>query len=271
MMKRTLLTAVASLIVSFAISGPAHAVMIAGWDFSQYFSSGELYTAQPGEEEGYHNTLGANYSNLLLAPGAGPAAAVHGTLFFDGQYGSTDVVPDSPTAQLTPASGSLSQNLNAPQTSAPFVPFNSFTTLDAAGQGFEEDLNLQIRSTVSFVFAAYLDTIPGLVSDWSISFGGRTLGGTALIDVFYSTNGIDFASAGQRTLSTTAALFSINLAGLPSDTAYVRFAVNTTGAVDTQIDNVSISGTVTPVPLPSVSILLGTALAAFALVGRRRA
>src|SRR5262245_23655043 len=105
MKTRNLTTAIAALAVLLA-SGSANAALIAGWDFSQFFSSGELYISEGGTE-GYTDVLPANYSNLLLTPGAGPAAATHGTLFFNGQHGSTDIQPDSPTAQLTPASGSL--------------------------------------------------------------------------------------------------------------------------------------------------------------------
>lgn len=266
MMKRTWFTAVASLIASLAFSGPAQAVMIAGWDFSQYFGSGELSI----DAATYTDTLDANYSNLLLAPGAGPSAAPFGTLFFNGEYGSTNVDESSATAELTPASGSLNSNLTAPQTSVGYVPFNSFTTLDAAGQEFEENLLLQIQNTVSFVFAAYLDVIPGLVGDWSLSFGGQTLTGTSIVDIAFSTNGTTFSSAGQRTLNTLDTLYTISLEGLPSDTAFVRMTVNTAGSTGSRIDNVAFNGTVVPVPLPGTAILLGTALAAFAAVGRRR-
>jgi hypothetical protein len=267
MKTRSFLSALAALATTFAVSGSAHAVMIAGWDFSQYFTSGELSI----DAATYTDTLDANYSNLLGAPGAGPAASSYGTFFYNGEYGSTDVVEDSPTALITPASGSLNSNITAPQTGVGFVPFNSFTTLDAAGQEFEENLSLQIQNNVSFVFAAYLDTIPGLVSDWSLSFGGQTLSGTSIVDIAFSTNGTTFTSAGSRTLNTLDTLYTITLAGLPSDTAFVRLSVNTAGGVGSRIDNVSINGTVVPVPLPSVAILLGTALAAFATVGRRKA
>ena len=262
-------TAIASFAASLLLSGSAHATMIAGWDFSQYFGSGELYVEEPGFT-GYTNELGANYSNLLLSPGAGPAASTFGNLFFNGEFGSTNVVPDSPTAALTPTSGSSVQNLTAPQTAAGYVPFNSFSTLNSAGQGFEENLSLQIQSTVSFVFAAYTDTIPGLVGDWSISFGGKTLGGESLIDFAFSLDGgLNFIGAGTRTLNTTDSLFTVSLPGLPSDSALIRMTVNKGSSVNPQIDNVSISAT--PVPLPSVAILLGTALAAFATIGRGRA
>lgn len=271
MKTKTTTTTLAFFAVSLFLSASAHATMIAGWDFSQFYGSGELYVDEPGTT-GYTNSLDANYSNLLLTPGAGPAAATHGTLFFDGQYGSTNVNPTSATAQLTPTDGSLDSNINAPQTEPGFVPFNDFAALDAAGQGFEQNLALQIQSTVTFVFAAYMDTVPGLVSDWSISLGGKTLGGEAMIDFSFSIDGgLNFVSAGSRTLNTTDSLFTVTLPGLPSsDSALIRMTVNKGSSTGPQIDNVSISGNVASVPLPGVAILLGTALAAFALVGRKR-
>ncbi len=258
-------TTLAALALTLAASRPAQAGLIAGWDFSQYFGPGELSI----DGGSYTNVLAANYSNLLTAPGAGPSAAAFGSLFFDGSYGSTIVDPSLGTAQLTPASDSLVSNINAPQTTAAFVPFDSFTTLDAAGQEFENALSLQVQSTVSFVFAAYLNTVPGLVSDWSLSFGGLTSSGTSLVDIAFSTNGVNFTSAGSRTLNTLDTLFTVSLAGLPSDTAYVRLNVNPAGGFDTRIDNVAINGTVV-VPEPGTVVLIGAALAAFAVIGRRR-
>jgi hypothetical protein len=266
MKTRFLSTIAAALAVTLSAAPPAAAITIAGWDFSQYFSSGELST----DAASYTNVLDANYSNLLAAPGAGPGASDFGTLFFDGSYGSTSVDPSSGSAQLTPASESLVSNINAPQTSAAFVPFDSLTTLDDAGQEFQNALSLQIQNTVSFVFAAYLDTVPGLGSDWSISFGGQTLSGTALVDIAFSTNGTTFTPAGQQTLTSVDSPFVVSLAGAPSDAAFVRFTVNPAGGLGARIDNVSLNGTIVVVPEPGTLVLLGVSLGALALIGRRQ-
>lgn len=259
-------SALTSLLVSLAISGPAQAAMVAGWDFSQYFTSGELST----DAATYTNVLDANYSNLVPAPGLGPNAGQFGTLFFDGQYGSTNVDPSSPTAQLTPSSGSLTQNINAPVTSAGFLSFDALTSLDNAGQEYQNELALQVQSPVSFVFAAYLASVPGLGSDWSLSFAGQTLTGSSVVIVDFSTNGQDYTNAGQRSLNTVDSLFTVALTGLPANAAFVRFTVDTAGSQGTRIDNVALSANVIPVPEPGAAVLLGAALAAFGLIGRRR-
>jgi len=256
-------SAIASLAVSLAVSGSAQAAMIAGWDFSQYIGSGELSV----DGASYTNVLSANYSNLLLAPGAGPSSAAFGTLFFDGQFGSANVDPSSGTAQLTPASGSLSSNVNAPATAPGLLGFGSLNELAFAGQPYQVDLSLQVQAPVSFVFAAYLDTVPGLGSDWSISFGGQTLTGSSVVVIDYSTNGTSFTNAGQRTLNTLDTLFTVSLAGLPTDAAYVRLTVDTAGSQGSRIDNVALNATV---PEPGAAVLLGAALAVFSVVGRRR-
>jgi hypothetical protein len=249
----------AALVSTVAVSGSAHAVMIAGWDFSQYFSSGELSIDQAT----YTDTLAANYSNR---DDAGPMAASRNAVL-QRRVRSTDVVETRPRRRY--GVGSLNSNLTAPQTGPGYVPFNSFSKLDAAGQEFEENLSLQIQNDVSFVFAAYLDTIPGLVGDWSMTFGGQTLTGTSVVNIEFSTNGTTFSSAGQRTLNTLDTLYTVSLAGLPSDTAFVRLNVLTAGSTGSRIDNVALNGTVT-VPEPSTLVLLGAGLAAAAVVGRRR-
>ena len=259
-------TAFGSLALFAALTGSAQAVMIAGWDFSQYAGDGELSV----DGVGYTNVLSANYSTLDPTFGAGAESAAFGTLFFNGSYGSTNVIPDAPDSQVDPTSLSLQSNIDAPVTAGGLVPFDSLTVLVDEGQPFASELQLQIRSAVSFVFAAYTNTIPGLGSDWSVSFGGQTDSGTSSIGIDFSADGIVYVPFGTQSITSVDTQFVINLGDLPSEAAYIRFNVNPTGS-NTRIDNVAINGTVVPVPLPSVAILLGTALAAFATVGRRKA
>jgi hypothetical protein len=254
-----------SLVLLAALTGSAQAAMIAGWDFSQYFGEGLLSV----DGVGFTNTLDANYSTLDPTFGAGAESAAFGTLFFNGSHGSTNVIPDDLNAQVTPTILSLSSNIDAPVTAGGAVPFDSLTVLADEGQPFTTELQLQIRSAVSFVFAAYTNTIPGLGSDWSISFGGQTDSGTSSIGIEFSTDGIVYVPFGTQNLTSVDTQFTINLGELASEGAFVRFSVDPTGS-NTRIDNVAINGTVVPVPLPSVAILLGTALAAFATVGRRK-
>ncbi|MEX2207231.1 MAG: VPLPA-CTERM sorting domain-containing protein [Myxococcota bacterium] len=259
-------TALGVLALFTALTGSAQAVMIAGWDFSQYVSDGELSV----DGVGYTNVLSANYSALDPTFGAGAESAAYGTLFFDGSYGSTLVVPDAPDSQVDPSAPSLASNFDAPVLGGGLVEFDSHTVLADEGQSFQGFYSLQIRNAVSFVFAAYTNTIPGLGSDWSVSFGGQTDSGTSSIGIEFSTDGIVYVPFGTQSITNIDTQFVINLGGLPSEAAYVRFNVDPTGS-NTRIDNVAINGTVVPVPLPGTAILLGTALAAFAAVGRRKA
>jgi len=260
-------TTLGSLALSLAISAPAQAVMIAGWDFSQYVSNGELSI----DGATYTNVLSANYSNLDLTFGAGAESAAFGALFFDGSFGSTNVDPASGTAALTPASNSLASNINAPVVGGGLNPFDSFEVLQSEGQFAANPLSLQIQNAVSFVFAAYTNTIPGLGSDWSVSFGGQTGSGTSTVGIEFSTDGITYVSAGSSTLTSIDSTFTMSLGGLASEAAFIRFSVNPTGGA-TRIDNVAINGTIVPpVPLPSTVMLLGISLAAFAALSRRRA
>jgi hypothetical protein len=259
-------TTLGSLALSIAITGSAQAALIAGWDFSQYAGDGLL--SVDGAE--FTNVLSANYSNLDLTQGAGAESAAFGTFFFNGSFGSTNVDP-STTSIVLPASPSLASNVNAPVASGGPIPFDSYTVLLDEGQMFATDLSFQIASAVSFVFAAYTNTIPGLGSDWSVSFGGQTNSGTSTIGIEFSTDGIIYVPFGSRSINNVDTQFSISLGSLPSEAAYVRFNVDPTG-VGTRIDNVAINGTIVPpVPLPSTIMLLGTALTAFAALGRRRA
>ena len=261
--------ALGTLALSVAIGGSAQAgpIMVAGWDFSQYFGDGVLST----NGADYTNSLAANYSNLDPTFGAGSASAAYGTFFYNGLHGSTNVDPASLTAPITPIAPSLTTNTNAPLTGAAgLVPFDTPSVLLSEGQEFATDLALQTRGVVSFVFAAYLNTVPGTGINWSLSFGGQTDSGASSIGIEYSTDGSAYVSFGTRNLSTTDSVFTVALGALPTDYAYVRFNVNPTGS-NTRIDNVALFATIVPaVPEPASLVLLGTALVAVGLLGRRR-
>jgi hypothetical protein len=267
MKTKVLFSLVASLALSAAISTPAQAVMIAGWDFSQYYGPGELSI----DGASYTNVLSANYSNLDPTNGAGAESANFGSLFFNGLHGSTLVDPTSATSQLTPTSLSLASNINAPvpPQGTGLNPFDSLQILQSEGQTFANELSLKAASAVNFVFGAYLNTVPGLGSDWAVSFGGQTSSGTSVVLIDFSTDGANYTNIGSKTLTSVDTQFTLNLGSVLSKTGYVRFGVTPTGA-DTRFDNVAINGRVV-LPEPGAILLLGAGLAAVGLLRRRGA
>jgi hypothetical protein len=267
MKNRILRTALGSLALSVILTGSAHAGMIAGWDFSQYFGAGELSV----DGASYTNVLSANYSSLDPTFGAGAESSFFGTLYFDGSFGSTNVEPSSGTAALTPTSFSLASNINAPVTKGGPVPFDTYTVLIDEGQIFANELSLQVRSMASFVFAAYTNTIPGLGSDWSVSFGGQTDQGTAAIGIEFSTDGVVYTPFGSQIINNLDTQYSVNLGTLATEAAFVRFTVDPSSGLGARIDNVAINGNIVTVPEPGTLVLLGSALAVFSALGRRRA
>ncbi len=256
-----------ALALSAIFAGPAHAGMIAGWDFSQYYGAGELSV----DGASYTNVLSANYSSLDPTFGAGAESSFFGTLYFDGSFGSTNVEPSSGTAALTPTSFSLASNINAPVTGGGPVPFDTYTVLIDEGQIFANELSLQVQSMASFVFAAYTNTIPGLGSDWSVSFGGQTFQGTSTVGIEFSTDGVVYTPFGSQVLTTLDTQYSVNLGTLATEAAFIRFTVDPGTGLGPKIDNVAINGNIVSVPEPGTLVLLGSALAVFSALGRRRA
>lgn len=268
MKTKVLLSLITSIAVSASFAGSVQAAMIAGWDFSQYYGPGELSI----DGATYTNVLSANYSNLDPTNGLGAESASFGTLYFDGSFGSTNVDPTSATSALTPTSLSLASNLGAPvpPNGTGVNPFDSLELLTSEGQALANELSLKAASAVSFVFAAYTNTVPGLGSDWSISFGGQTSGGTSVVLIDFSTDGTNYTNVGSRTLTSVDSLFTVGVAGLPSEAAFFRLTVNPTGS-DTRFDNMAVNAALVPVPEPATLVMLGSALAAAGIIRRRRA
>src|SRR4029077_13307140 len=133
MKTRFWLTSMAALAASVAFAGHAGAVMIAGWDFSQYYGDNTLSI----DGATYTDTLNANYSNLDPTFGAGAASAQYGTMFINGAHGSTAVDIAGAAPAFAPLAPSLGSNINAPLTGIPgLVPFDSATVLIDEGQTF---------------------------------------------------------------------------------------------------------------------------------------
>jgi len=97
-MRSKLLIASMALALSTSVAGSARAVMIAGWDFSQYAIDGFITV----DGENLTDTLPANYSSLDPTFGAGAESAAFGRLYLNGQFGS-DATPLDFTDSLVPS------------------------------------------------------------------------------------------------------------------------------------------------------------------------
>lgn len=264
-MRKRIGTSLAVLALASTVGSAAEATMVAGWDFSQYFSDGFMSVDGGGS---FTNTLDANYSDLDPSFGAGAESAPFGRMYVNGQFGSTVVPAGSGTEQFLPSAavgGSLSSNLTAPGG----TDFDSFTVLASEGQLSTESLAMIAQAQSVVVFEANLLSVPVIGSNWSISFGGRTAEGTSTVGIAFSSDGVSFTSFGTVNLGATDAPYTINLGTATTNNAYVRLSFNPTGTSLPLIDNVAINATL-QVPEPTTALFGALGLVGLAIAGRRQ-
>ncbi len=267
-MKKQML-AVAAMFGAIMFSTNAHAVMVAGWDFSQYLGPNLL--SIDGAE--FTDTLDANYSNLLTTGfDTGIGAAEFGRMYINGQFGSTAVPIGTGLEQVVPLNPSLVSNLTAPVQGFGDNQFDSFEVSINQGQFLANSLAMIAGDAVNIVFEVDLrSTLPG--TDWNVSFGARTVGASAGrgFDVEFSTDGISYAPVGTANVTPVDTLFEFDFGdGLVSDRLFVRFAIDAPNQlqVDSALfDNVAIKATL--IPEPGTALLLLAGLAGLTVHGRR--
>jgi hypothetical protein len=264
-LRHKLATYLGSLAVAGFVAGSAQASMIAGWDFSQYTGDGFMSIDGGGS---FTNTLDANYSDLDPSFGAGAESAAFGTMYANGQFGSTNVPAGTGNEQFLPSAavgGSLNSNLTAPGG----TDFDSFTVLLSEGQASAESLAMIAAAQSTVVFEADLGSVPVIGSNWSISFGGRTANGASSVGVSFSSDGVTFTSFGTAALTTVDTLFTYALGTAATNNAYVRLSFNPSGINQPLIDNVALNATLA-VPEPSTAVFGALGLIGLVIAGRKQ-
>ena len=239
------------LAVFAASPGSAQPAMVAGWDFSQY--AGDGFMSIDGGNT-FTNILSANYSDLDPTFGAGAESAAFGTMWANGNFGSTSVPAGSGNEQFLPSSalgGSLVSNLTAPGG----VDFDSFTVLAEEDQVSTESLVMLAPMAATIVFEADLRSLPSTGSNWVVTFAGRMSSGASDVGVEFSGDGVNFQSFGTASLTTVDSQFMFLLGTDSSDRGFVRLTFSPQGADQPALDNLAISavlaGVPTPTPTPS--------------------
>lgn len=268
--------------VAALLAAPAHADVLAGWDFSQYQASASL---APGGA----SSLSANYSSLDPTGNAGAESAAFGTLHFDGSFGSSNTATDFlPTAGSKNCQRGVEPPSNAPDACANGLgdgPVRSnrkepwergetafgagaHSVLRREGQTFTNMLGMSASSNLSVVFAIDLTTLGMDASNWAVSFGGRTVTGngpnggevscdppgcSSTVGVDFSLDGTTYVPFGSANLTPEDTRFDVTLPAVGTDTAFVRLNLDA-GDGTPIIDNVAVSGF--PLPEPGVTMQL---------------
>lgn len=258
---KSLLMSLTALASAGLMAGSAQAVTIAGWDFSQYYAPGALTI------DGVNgaNTLPANYSKLDPTSGAGAESAAYGTMYMNGEFGSSAVDPFASSPAVQPIQDSLVSNINAPVSGPGTVPFDTASVLMDEGQTFFNYLSMAAAATSDLVFNAH---VAGGASEWGITLGGKTLSGTSLLSVSFSLDGASYSTPTLLSLDTNDKPFSVSFGPFTASSIFVRLNLPVANGTPV-VDNVSLNATL--VPEPTSLVLFGAALAAVAVMRRRSA
>ncbi len=261
-------SAVALLLV--AAGAQAASVQIAGWDHSQYLGSG----APTLDGATLADTLPGNYSALDTTGinGLGNGSEAFGTLFLDGQFGSTAITGGLTTGELdpiTPVGGSLTSNVFPP---GALALFDSLASLNADGQNFENLLSMSSNGDAVAVYKADVSTTGDLYENWTLDLAGSVFavtGSSASVGVEFSTDGVNFDPLASLDLTDVDAPFTRATVGGAGTMAFFRLTFEGGGAQEI-IDNVSISADLA-VPEPGAVLLFLGGVAGLWTLGRRRA
>jgi hypothetical protein len=261
-----------SLASMLMLSMSAQAEPVAGWDFSQYQGPGSL--SRDGST--FTNTLPANYSSLVPGDNLGPLAAGFGTMYANGSNGSSAVPASATTTALRPTAGSLESNIRGSAEVAGDKSFDALTSLAIKGQPFTQRLAMKAESGVDLVFGVDLTGVSS-ADTYSISFGGglATLagstsrgggvvleggcGGSASVDVEFSTDGSSYSFLSTETITDVDQEFTVPAPAGASSEGFFRLGLAPSGGCLPVIDNVAIEATLLPEPGSAAMMLTGIA------------
>lgn len=244
----------------------ANAVMIAGWDFSQFQTSGVNFIGGSV----LVGSANANYSDFS-SPAPDFANSVFGSIYYDGTNGSSDATngldlnPANDT--VVPVSGAVTANGSVAGDGSVFGSSGSFLLLDVSGQPFREDLSLRADAGSALVFSADLSSTSFFGNDWEISFGAEAASAST-ISWEFSTDGSSFFSAGVTSNIGAEAAETVDF-GTSLDGATQVFLRGTFAGDAITLDNVAISAT-TAVPEPSTYAMIMAGIAGVVVYFRRR-
>ncbi len=236
------------------------ATLVAGWDFSQYYTP---FLSPDGNN--LQNTLDANYSAFDPTQGLGVEAAAYGRMVLP-----FNAVGDG-SEPFLPYSGSLVSNLNGTIAGGLLNPFDSLSALSIEMPSAANALNRMaaLQNVQGVVFEATLAS--GQVgSNWVLTFGAQMIDGlgasTSQIAIEFSPDGTSWTSLAPVNVSLIDTAYSVSLGTAPSQRAFVRLGF----ALGASIDNVAILADVVSVPEPATASLLLAGLLGLARFGRRR-
>jgi len=269
MSKSTRSFAVGSTICALALvagAAPARAELVAGWDFSQYLGDGTL-VIDDGSLFQFVDTLSANYSSLDPTFNAGAESAAFGTIYIDGQFGSTAVPAGTGAEQFLPSysdpGGSLVSNLDGPVEAFGDNAFDAHQILQFEGQPNAQYLAMAALADANVVFEA--DRGTPATGNWILSFGGKTQSGNSSVAVEFSPTGTGYTGAGTANLTTTDTRYEFDLGPAAGASAFVRLRFSVSSPSIPVIDNMAIS-----VPEPGAAGASAAVALSLAACARRR-